>query len=148
MLNAPVPVKKLDPRAKLPAYGTMDAAGADLYALTDGPVTVEPGETVLIHTGLSLAIPRGCVGLIYARSGLATKQGLAPANKVGVIDADYRGELMVSLYNHSKERRTVESGDRIAQLVIAPYLTAQFTLSDDLDDREGGAGGFGTTGVK
>ncbi len=148
MLNAPVPVKKLDPRAKLPAYGSSDAAGADLYALTDGPVTVEPGETVLIHTGLSLAIPRGYVGLIYARSGLATKQGLAPANKVGVIDADYRGELMVSLYHHGKERRTVEHGDRIAQLVIAPYLTAQFTLSDDLDDTERGAGGFGSTGVK
>ena len=101
MLTAPVSVKRLDPRAKLPAYGSADAAGADLYALTDGPVAVAPGQTVLIPTGLALAIPRGYVGLVYARSGLATRQGLAPANKVGVIDADYRGELMVSLYNHS-----------------------------------------------
>ncbi len=148
MLTAPVPVKLLDPRAKLPAYGSADAAGADLYALTDGPVTIAPGQTVLIHTGLALAIPRGYAGLIYARSGLATKQGLAPANKVGVIDADYRGELMVSLYNHSGESRTVENGDRIAQLVITPYLTAQFALSDDLDDTARGAGGFGSTGAK
>lgn len=148
MLTAPVPVKLLDPRAKLPAYGSADAAGADLYALTDGPVTIAPGQTVLIHTGLALAIPRGYAGLIYARSGLATKQGLAPANKVGVIDADYRGELMVSLYNHSGESRTVENGDRIAQLVITPYLTAQFALSNDLDDTARGAGGFGSTGAK
>ncbi len=148
MLTAPVPVKLLDPRAKLPAYGSADAAGADLYALTDGPVTIAPGQTVLIHTGLALAIPRGYAGLIYARSGLATKQGLAPANKVGVIDADYRGELMVSLHNHSGESRTVENGDRIAQLVITPYLTAQFALSDDLDDTARGAGGFGSTGAK
>lgn len=148
MLTAPVSIKKLDPRAKLPAYGSADAAGADLYAVTDGPVTIAPGETALIHTGLSMAIPRGYVGLVYARSGLATKQGLAPANKVGVIDADYRGELMVSLYNHSGECRTVEHGDRIAQLVIAPYLTARFEEADDLDDTARGAGGFGSTGQK
>lgn len=146
MLTAPVPVKRLDPRAKLPAYGSADAAGADLYALTDGPVAVAPGQTVLIRTGLALAIPRGYVGLVYARSGLATKQGLAPANKVGVIDADYRGELMVSLHNHSGEARTVECGDRIAQLVIAPYLTAQFQAAEELDDTGRGAGGFGSTG--
>ncbi len=148
MLTAPLPVKKLDPRAKLPAYGSADAAGADLYALTDGPVAIAPGETALIHTGLAMAIPRGYVGLVYARSGLATKQGLAPANKVGVIDADYRGELMVSLHNHSGETRTVESGDRIAQLVIAPYLTARFAEAEDLDDTDRGAGGFGSTGAK
>lgn len=146
MLTAPVPVKRLDPRAKLPAYGSADAAGADLYALTDGPVAVAPGQTVLIRTGLALAIPRGYVGLVYARSGLATKQGLAPANKVGVIDADYRGELMVSLHNHSGEARTVECGDRIAQLVIAPYLTADFQAAEELDDTGRGAGGFGSTG--
>lgn len=146
MLTAPVPVKRLDPRAKLPAYGSADAAGADLYALTDGPVAVAPGQTVLIRTGLALAIPRGYVGLVYARSGLATKQGLAPANKVGVIDADYRGELMVSLHNHGDEARTVECGDRIAQLVIAPYLTAQFQAAEELDDTGRGAGGFGSTG--
>ena len=147
-MTAPVSVKLLDPRAKLPAYGSADAAGADLYALTDGPVAVAPGETVLIRTGLALAIPQGYVGLVYARSGLATKQGLAPANKVGVIDADYRGELMVSLHNHSGETRTVECGDRIAQLVIAPYLTAQFQRADELDDTRRGAGGFGSTGRK
>ena len=143
-----VPVKRLDPRAKLPAYGSADAAGADLYALTDGPVTIAPGQTVLIHTGLALAIPQGYVGLVYARSGLATKQGLAPANKVGVIDADYRGELMVSLHNHSGEERTVEHGDRIAQLVIAPYLTARFQEAEELDDTARGSGGFGSTGTR
>lgn len=143
-----VAVKLLDPRAKMPTYGSVDAAGADLYAVTDGPITVAPGETVLIHTGLALAIPQGFVGLVYARSGLATKQGLAPANKVGVIDADYRGELMVALHNHSGESRTVGCGDRIAQLVIAPYLTAQFTQQEELDDTVRGEGGFGSTGSK
>lgn len=148
MLTAPVSVKRLDPRAKLPAYGSADAAGADLYAVTDGPVTIAPGQTVLIHTGLALAIPQGYVGLVYARSGLATKQGLAPANKVGVIDADYRGELMVSLHNHSGEARTVDTGDRIAQLVIAPYLTAQFQEAEELDNTQRGSGGFGSTGSR
>jgi len=145
-MTAPVSVKLLDPRAKLPSYGSPDAAGADLYALTDGPVAIAPGQTVLIHTGLALAIPAGYVGLVCARSGLATKQGLAPANKVGVIDADYRGELMVSLFNHSKVNRVVESGDRIAQLVITPCLTAQFTQTDELDGTARGAAGFGSTG--
>ena len=148
MLTAPVPVKKLAPRAKLPAYGSADAAGADLYALLGESVSIAPGSTALIPTGLSLAIPRGYVGLIYARSGLATKQGLAPANKVGVIDADYRGELLISLYNQSGEVRTVSDGDRIAQLVIAPYLTAQFEEAGELDDTERGAGGFGSTGSR
>lgn len=147
-MTAPVSVKLLDPRAKLPAYGSPDAAGADLYALTDGPVTIAPGQTVLVHTGLALAIPRGYVGLVYARSGLAAKEGLAPANKVGVIDADYRGELMVALYNQSGVNRVVDSGDRIAQLVIAPYLTAQFAQTDNLDDTQRGAGGFGSTGSR
>lgn len=147
-MTQPVSVKLLDPRAKMPSYGSADAAGADLYAVTDGSVTIAPGQTVLIHTGLALAIPQGFVGLVYARSGLATKQGLAPANKVGVIDADYRGELMVALHNHSGEMRTVECGDRIAQLVIAPYLTAQFTQQEELDDTVRGEGGFGSTGSK
>ena len=147
-MTAPVSVKLLDPRAKVPTYGSADAAGADIYALTDGPVTIAPGETVLIHTGLAFAIPQGYVGLVHARSGMATKQGLAPANKVGVIDADYRGELMVALHNHGKETRTVECGDRIAQMVITPYLTAQFILTDDLDDTERGEGGFGSTGTR
>ena len=145
-MTQPVPTKRLAPRARRPPSGPADAAGADLYALTDGPVAIAPGQTVLIHTGLALAIPQGYVGLVYARSGLATKQGLAPANKVGVIDADYRGELMVSLYNHSGETRTVECGDRIAQLVIAPYLTARFQEAEELDDTERGKGGFGSTG--
>lgn len=145
-MNAPVSVKLLDSRARLPAYGSPDAAGADLYALTDGPVAVAPGQTVLIHTGLALAIPQGYVGLVYARSGLASRQGLAPANKVGVIDADYRGELMVALHNHSGEERVVECGDRIAQLVIAPYLTAEFVQADELDGTRRGEGGFGSTG--
>lgn len=147
-MTAPVSVKLLDRRAKLPAYGSADAAGADLYALTDGPVAIAPGETVLLHTGLAFAIPKGYVGLVYARSGLAAKQGLAPANKVGVIDADYRGELMVALHNHSGEPRTVENGERIAQLVIAPYLTARFDPVDELDGTERGSGGFGSTGSK
>lgn len=142
-----VSVKKLDDRANVPTYGSIDAAGADLYAVTDGPVTISPGETVLIHTGLAFAIPREFVGLVCARSGLATKQGLAPANKVGVIDADYRGEVMVALHNHSIETRTVNHGDRIAQLVIAPYMTAQFVQTEALDNTDRGIGGFGSTGT-
>lgn len=140
-----VPVKKLDDRANVPTYGSIDAAGADLYAVTDSPVTIAPGQTVLIHTGIAMAIPCGFVGLVYARSGLATKQGLAPANKVGVIDADYRGELMVALHNHDIETRTVNHGDRIAQLVIAPYMTAQFVQAETLDNTRRGDGGFGST---
>ena len=143
-----IAVKKLDERAVLPKYGSAYAAGADLYALTDGEVVFQPGETKFIHTGIALEIPEGYAGFVYARSGLACKSGLAPANKVGVIDADYRGELMVSLYNHSNETRTVACGDRIAQLVIAPYLTAQFQEADELDDTQRGAGGFGSTGVR
>lgn len=142
-----VPVKKLDDRANVPTYGSIDAAGADLYAVTDSPVTIAPGQTVLIHTGIAMAIPHGFVGLVYARSGLATKHGLAPANKVGVIDADYRGELMVALHNHDIETRTVSHGDRIAQLVIAPYMTAQFVQAETLDNTRRGDGGFGSTGT-
>ena len=147
-MTAPVSVKILDPRAKLPAYGSANAAGADLYALTDGPVTIAPGETVLIHTGIALAVPPGYAGLVYARSGMACKRGLAPANKVGVIDADYRGEVMIYLHNHGSAPQVVEDGDRVAQLVITPYLTAQFTQADELDDTARGAGGFGSTGSK
>ena len=145
-MTAPVSVQLLDPRAKLPAYGSADAAGADLYVLTNGPVTIAPGETVLLHTGLAVAIPQGYVGLVYARSGLATKRGLAPANKVGVIDADYRGEVMIFLHNHSPEPQVVEDGDRVAQLMIVPYLTAQFAPAEELEGTERGAGGFGSTG--
>lgn len=141
-------VKKLDERAVLPTYGSVSAAGADLYAVTDGAVTFAPGETKLIRTGLAVEIPEGYAGLIYARSGLATKRGLAPANKVGVVDADYRGEVMVSLHNHSTVPQTVESGERIAQLVVTPFLKAEYTEAEELSDTARGAGGFGSTGKK
>lgn len=143
-----VNIKKLDEKAILPTYGTEFSAGADLYALTDGDVTIEPAQTVLIHTGISLEVPEGYAGLIYARSGLASKKGLAPANKVGVVDADYRGEVMVALHNHSNETRTISNGERIAQLVIAPFLKAEFNLVDELSDTVRGQGGFGSTGSK
>lgn len=138
--------KKLDARAKAPTYGTCDAAGADLYALPDGDITIAPGETVLVHTGLSVEIPRGYVGLIFARSGLACKRGLAPANKVGVIDADYRGEIMVALYNHGAEAQTLSPGERVAQMAILPYLPAVYEERDTLSDTARGEGGFGSTG--
>ncbi|MDD6284566.1 MAG: dUTP diphosphatase [Firmicutes bacterium] len=143
-----VNVKRLDSRAVLPTYGSQFAAGADLYAVTDGDVVIEPGQTVLIHTGLAAEIPIGYAGLIYARSGLASKKGLAPANKVGVVDADYRGEIMVALHNHSDAAASVTHGERIAQLVIAPFLAADFNEVDELNDTERGSGGFGSTGTK
>ena len=143
-----VKVKKLNERAILPTYGSEQAAGADLYALLGDDVTIGAGETALIGTGLALEIPTGYVGLIYARSGLATKRGLAPANKVGVIDSDYRGELKVALYNQSGAPQTIQAGERIAQLVIAPYLTAEYEEATDLSDSARGAGGFGSTGNK
>lgn len=141
-----IKIKKLSEDAVIPTYGSEYSAGADLYALTDEPIVIEPGKTVLVHTGISIEIPEGYGGFIYARSGLSTKRGLAPANKVGVIDADYRGELMVSLYNQSDVTQTVESKERIAQLVIAPFLKAEFVLSNDLSETERGVGGFGSTG--
>lgn len=147
MQTATVTIKKLDPRATIPTYGSEQADGADLYAVTDGDVTIAPGETVLIHTGLSMELPIGYVGLIYARSGLASKKGLAPANKVGVIDSDYRGEFLVALHNHSNAPQTIIHGERIAQLVIAPYLTAVFQEASTLSETERGAGGFGSTGT-
>ena len=140
--------QKLDERAVAPAYGSAAAAGADLYAVMDAPLMIAPNETILVHTGLAVEIPDGFVGLVCARSGLATKRGLAPANKVGVIDADYRGEIMVALHNHSMEPQTIEQGERIAQLVLVPYLTADYEQADNLSDTERGAGGFGSTGSK
>lgn len=137
---------KLDPCAVLPSYGSEFSAGADLYACTDTDIQVQPGETVLIHTGIAMEIPAGYAGLVYARSGLATKHGLAPANKVGVIDSDYRGEIMVSLYNHGRLPVTVAQNDRIAQLVITPVIAAEFNLTDTLSNTERGTGGFGSTG--
>ena len=138
--------KKLNENAVKPTYGTEFAAGADLYACEGGEVTIEAGETKLIHTGIALEIPEGYAGLIYARSGIATKRGLAPANKVGVIDADYRGEIMVSLHNHSNKAQTIADKERIAQLVIAPFLAVDYTETDELSDTVRGSGGFGSTG--
>ena len=138
--------KKLREDAKMPKYGSAYAAGADLCALDD--VTIAPGETAFIHTGISIELPMGTVGLIYARSGMACKQGLAPANKVGVIDCDYRGELIVALHNHGKAEKCVAAGDRVAQLMIAPYFTAEFEETDTLSETVRGEGGFGSTGVK
>ena len=140
-------VKKLDERAILPTYGTEFSAGADLYNLPE-IVEIAPHTTVLIHTGVATEIPEGYCGLIFARSGLATKRGLAPANKVGVIDADYRGEIMVALHNHSDSSATVEPGERVAQLAIVPFLKAEFEQADELSDTVRGAGGFGSTGTK
>lgn len=143
-----VRIKKLDPRAKIPTYGSADAAGADLYALLDEPLTIAPHGTFLVPTGLSVEIPAGNMGLIFARSSLGTKRGLAPANKVGVIDADYRGQIMVSLHNHSELPQTVEPFERIAQFVIVPFIRAAFQETDALSDTDRGEGGFGSTGTR
>jgi len=143
-----VKIKRLTLTATLPVYATDAAAGADLRADVKDDVVIAPGETVLVHTGLSMEIPDGYVGLICARSGLATKQGLAPANKVGVIDSDYRGEVMVALFNHSGETRTVSHGDRIAQLLIMPVASAVFEEASELENTARGEGGFGSTGKK
>ena len=139
-------VKKLNPNATLPTYGSAEAAGADLYACLENTVVIQPGESAFIPTGLSMELPKGYAGLIYARSGLACKKGLAPANKVGVIDSDYRGEFIVVLHNHGKEAREVAHGERIAQLVITPVITPGFTQVEELSDTERSAGGFGSTG--
>ncbi|MBQ9699415.1 MAG: dUTP diphosphatase [Lachnospiraceae bacterium] len=143
-----VNIKKLNEKAVIPTYGTEFAAGADLYACLDEAITIAPGETHFVKTGLAMEVPVGYAGLIYARSGLACKKGLAPANKVGVIDSDYRGEIMVALHNHSNVAVTVESGERIAQLVITPYIVAAFNQVDELEDTARGEGGFGSTGRK
>lgn len=143
-----VRIKKLRENAIVPTYGSEEAAGADLYAAIEEAVTIEPGDTKMIPTGLAFEIPAGYAGFVHARSGLASKRGLAPANKVGVIDSDYRGEVMTALHNHGKVSQTIEPGERIAQMVIAPYITANFILSDSLDDTQRGEGGFGSTGRK
>jgi dUTP pyrophosphatase len=139
-------VKRLKEKAILPTYGSEEAAGADLYACLDVPLMIQPGESVFVPTGLSMEIPKGCAGLIYARSGLACKRGLAPANKVGVVDSDYRGEFMIVLYNHGIEPQTIEHGERIAQLVITPVFTPGFIEVDELTDTQRASGGFGSTG--
>lgn len=143
-----VAIKKLNDSAIIPTYGSEYAAGADLYACVEGEIEVKPHTTVVIPTGIALELPLGYAGLIYARSGLATKKGLAPANKVGVVDCDYRGEVKVALHNHSEQSQTVGAGERIAQLVITPYITAQFEQTDELSQTVRGSGGFGSTGSK
>lgn len=141
-------IKKLTESAVIPTYGTEYSAGADLYADIKENVVIKAHETKLIKTGISLEIPEGYAGLIYARSGLASKKGLAPANKVGVIDADYRGEIMVALHNHSTEDKEISPQERIAQLVITPFLKVDFNEVDNLSETVRGEGGFGSTGQK
>lgn len=145
--NFPVNIKKLNVNATIPTYGSVNAAGADLYACIDSSLTISPGQTHLVPTGLAMELPEGYAGLIYARSGLASKKGLAPANKVGVIDSDYRGEVMVALHNHSTVDATIEPNERIAQLVITPYIMAAFNTVDNLNETARGEGGFGSTGT-
>lgn len=148
MRKVPVNIKKLKANAALPVYSSAAAAGADLRACLEEDVIIRPGKTEMISTGLAMEVPEGYAGLIYARSGLASKCGLAPANKVGVIDSDYRGEIMVALHNHSEEAAVISHGERIAQLIITPYLTAEFTEKEVLEETERGFGGFGSTGIK
>lgn len=143
-----VNIKKINENATMPTYGSEYAAGCDLYACLDSALSIPPHETVVIKTGLVMEIPVGYAGLIYARSGIASKRGLAPANKVGVVDSDYRGEIMVSLHNHSNTEQSVEHGERIAQMVITPFITAEFTWVDSLSETVRGTGGFGSTGSK
>ena len=141
-----IAVKILREGATLPTYGSSEAAGADLYACLDADVVIEPGKTAFIPTGFAMAVPKGCAGLIYARSGMACKRDLAPANKVGVIDSDYRGEIMVALHNHGSQMQTIANGDRIAQMIITPVITPAYTWAENLDDTNRGEGGFGSTG--
>ena len=139
-------VKKLNPNAKLPTYGSSEAAGADLYACLDETVTIQPGEVFWVPTGIALEVPKGCAGLVYARSSMGAKRGLAPANKVGVVDSDYRGEIRVVLLNHSQQPQTLQPGERVAQFVITPVLTPAYEEVTELSDTDRGAGGFGSTG--
>ena len=142
----PIHVKLLRPGAKLPTYGSTQAAGADLYACLEEAIVIEPGKTAFVPTGIAMEVPANCAGLIYARSGLACKRDLAPANKVGVIDSDYRGEVMVALHNHGSVSRQIENGERIAQLLITPVLQPAYEEAEELSDTSRGQGGFGSTG--
>ncbi len=139
-------VKKLREGATLPTYGTPYAAGADLYACLEKEITIAPGETVFVPTGIAMEVPEGCAGLIYARSGLACKRGLAPANKVGVVDSDYRGEIIVVLHNHGSVPQTIANGERIAQIIITPVLTPAYVEAEELTDTVRANQGFGSTG--
>lgn len=142
----PIHVKILREGALLPTYGSAEAAGADLYACIEQPVAIQPGETAWIPTGIALEVPKGCAGLVYARSGMACKRGLAPANKVGVVDSDYRGEITVVLHNHGTQPQTIENGERVAQMVITPVLTPAYEVAAELSDTARNTGGFGSTG--
>lgn len=146
-METKIEIKKMNENATIPTYGTDFSAGADIYALTDAPIRIEPEQSVLIHTGIALAIPNGMVGLVFSRSGMALKRDLAPANKVGVIDSDYRGELMVCLHNHGNSVQIVENGERIAQICFIPYYKARFEVTDELSETVRGNGGFGSTGI-
>ena len=148
MITQEIKFIKLDEKATVPSYGTEFSAGADLYALPGQEIELNPNETTLVHTGIAMEIPEGFAGFVFARSGIATKRGLAPANKVGVIDSDYRGEIMVALHNHSDKIQKVEDNERVAQLVIMPYLRAEFTEAETLEDTKRASGGFGSTGTK
>lgn len=141
-----VRVKKLDPKAVLPTYGSAEAAGADLYACLEEAVTIAPGEVFWVPTGIALEVPKGCAGLVYARSSMGAKRGLAPANKVGVVDSDYRGEIKVVLLNHSAQPQTLQPGERVAQFVITPVLQPIYEEVEELTDTSRGASGFGSTG--
>ncbi len=147
-MHMKINVKKVRESAKLPTYGSQYAAGADLYACTESEIEIAPHSTAMIPTGIALELPVGYAGFIYARSGLASKRGLAPANKVGVVDCDYRGEVIVALHNHGESAQKIAAGERVAQLVVAPYITADFEEVDELSSTERGAGGFGSTGTK
>ena len=138
--------KKLNERAVAPTYGSAGSAGGDLYGAEENDVVIPAGETAFIGTGIAVEIPLGYVGLVYARSGLACKRGLAPANKVGVIDSDYRGECFIALHNDGTQERTVNHGDRIAQLVLLPFLPMEYEETDSLPETVRGEGGFGSTG--
>lgn len=139
-------IKKIKDNAIIPTYGTEFSAGADLYACLDEALVIKAFSTVLVHTGICMEIPENLVGLVYARSGLATKKGLAPANKVGVIDSDYRGEIMVPLHNHTAEDKIIENGERIAQIIFTPYVKLDFEEVSELSETVRGNGGFGSTG--
>jgi len=146
-MNNKVLIKKLKPNAIIPTKGSEYAAGFDLYACVDEPVKIAPFSTEKISTGLSMQPPKGYFGAIFARSGLATKQGLRPANCTGICDEDYRGEYIVALHNDSVYVQTVNPNDRIAQIIFLPYLNMEFLETDELDDTKRGTGGFGSTGV-
>lgn len=148
MKNKKINIKLLNDTAIVPTYGSDYAAGADLYANISDNLEIKAGETEFVKTGIALEIPEGLVGLIYPRSGLSCKQGLAPANKVGVIDSDYRGEIIVALHNHSKENKTITPNERIAQIVFTPYIKGSFNIVNELNETVRGSGGFGSTGKK